>query len=71
MPYYVLGLYFRNDRSDWWVESGTYVKLREKPDLADTVQLLIKQRGVEYVRGVKAAKELAMRDENTAKVVRL
>jgi hypothetical protein len=29
MPYYVLGLYFRNDRSDWWVESGTFVKLRE------------------------------------------
>lgn len=37
----------------------SYVKIREKPDLAEVVQLLIKERGSEFARGVQAAKNLA------------
>jgi hypothetical protein len=36
-----------------------YVKLREKPDLAEVVQLLVKQRGSEYARGVQIAQNVA------------
>ncbi len=37
----------------------SYVKLRQKPDLAKVVEPLIKARGEEYVRGVEGAKYFA------------
>jgi hypothetical protein len=42
-----------------------YVKMREKPDLAEVVQLLIKQRGSDYARGVQTAQTLAKRKGNS------
>jgi hypothetical protein len=42
----------------------SYVKLREKPDLAEVVQLLIDQRGTEYTRGVQMAQTLAKTNGN-------
>ena len=43
----------------------TYVRLREKPDLAEIVQQLIKQKGSEFARGVQSAKNLAKMKGNT------
>jgi hypothetical protein len=42
-----------------------YVKMREKPDLAEVVQLLIKQRGSDYARGVQTVQTLAKRKGNS------
>jgi predicted transcriptional regulator len=36
-----------------------YVTMREKPDLAEVVQQLVKQRGAEFAEGVQRAKSLA------------
>lgn len=44
----------------------TYVKLREKPDLADTIQQLIKERGSEYAKGVESARLVANLHGNPA-----
>lgn len=41
-----------------------YVKMREKPDLAEVVQELIRQRGSDFARGVNAVQTLAKRKGN-------
>lgn len=41
-----------------------YVKMREKPDLAEVVQQLAKQRGSDYARGVQTAQTLAKKKGN-------
>lgn len=41
-----------------------YVKMREKPDLAEVVRQLVKQRGSDYARGVQTAQTLAKRKGN-------
>ena len=42
-----------------------YVKMREKPDLAEVVQQLVKQRGSDFARGVQTAQTLAKRKGNS------
>ena len=41
-----------------------YVKMREKPDLAEVVQQLVKQRGSDFARGVQTAQTLAKKKGN-------